>query len=122
MGADWIASDAPDDPLDETYLRGYRELADRLEDAAVAGVIRVLVAGVRYGRECKRERDALIDAQVAPWPSGGWAVRLEYRHDGYAGGTMLDANLYHFDRREDAVAALFVSVGLDVGAENPKGA
>lgn len=82
-------------------------------DPLIAGLLSRLDAA-------ERERDALLARLVGSWPAGGWvvsAVVLQYQSEPYPGGRWFgserhaDPGWWWFERREDAVRALYATGG-----------
>jgi hypothetical protein len=64
----------------------------------------------------RAERDAVIALSIEQLADGSYLARVPWRKGGYPGSDSGENGPYHFDRHEDAVAAVRRAAGLDLEA------
>jgi hypothetical protein len=91
-------------------------MMDKVEIVSVSDVLRKIELLHTRIAELKAERDAVIALGIEHLADGSYLARVPWRKGGYPGSDSGENGPYHFDRHEDAVAAVRRAAGLDLEA------
>jgi hypothetical protein len=92
----------------ELYFNYERAIMPQVE-----GYVAKIVHQEAEIKRLRAERDAVIALSIEQLADGSYLARVPWRKGGYPGSDSGENGPYHFDRHEDAIAAVRRAAGLD---------
>jgi hypothetical protein len=91
----------------ELHANYERAITRQLED-----LVAIIVRHEGEIERLRAERDAVIALSIEHLTDGSYLARVPWRKGGYPGSDSGENGPYHFDRHEDAVAAVRRAAGI----------